>query len=634
MKLKVKELIIDSFAGGGGASLGIKWATGRCPDIAINHNLAAIKMHEANHPDTLHLHEDVWSADLEEIIAGRPVGLLWASPDCTHFSRAKGDTPVKNEIRGLAQVITKWARQFKPRVIILENVREFTTWGPLCPKWTCRSCRWKGVEGQTILKRVRRRCPRCDSLRVSQVEGLFPDPEKRGLLFNRWVSRLKSFGYDVEYKELNGADYGAPTNRKRLFVVARCDGYEINWPKPTHASPAKLVAGQQRHRTAAECIDWDIPCPSIFDRDPPLVEKTMRRIAMGTKRYVLDAAEPFLVVVNHGGDHFRGGSLLNPAPTVTKSHSAGVVVPQVAPLIMDVEHGSDLWRGRGVDVPMSTIMAQPKGGKHALVAAFMAQHNGGMVGNPADKPLATITQRGTQSQIVTAFMARHFGNSVGQSLEQPAPTELNIPHSYLVAGSLVQTGYGEREGQAPRALDINKPLGTVVAGGTKAGLVAANLVHANHGDKQWSSLEDPMRTITSANHAYLVSAFLLKWYGTGIQKNVLSPMDTITKKDRFSLIVVYISGVPFIIYDIGMRMLQPHELALAQGFPRDYILLGSKVNKVARIGNSVVPQVAEAVVRANLCTKLKKRKVEDVRGRRVPARGMAKGRRSSRLVKN
>jgi DNA (cytosine-5)-methyltransferase 1 len=297
----IEEIIVDTFAGGGGASDGISQALGREVDVAINHDEAAIRMHEANHPKTKHYIEDVWKAAPRMVTGGRPVGLLWASPDCKHFSRAKGGKPVSKNIRSLAWVVCRWAAEAQPRIIILENVREFADWGPLVPRWACADCPWKGTEGQAKLAqpRHRRRCPECESSRLSEEAGtLIPDPKRKGLTFRRFTGRLRNLGYEVDHKVLNAADYGAPTHRRRLFLVARRDGKAIRWPEPTHGDPKKLkddMLGLKPYRTAAECIDWSLPCPSIFDRKKPLADATLRRIAHGIKRYVLDNPKPFIV---------------------------------------------------------------------------------------------------------------------------------------------------------------------------------------------------------------------------------------------------------------------------------------------------------------------------------------------------
>ena len=265
-----RELVVDNFAGGGGASTGIEAAIGRPVDIAVNHSPAAIAMHRANHPDTQHYCEDIWEVDPVEACGGRPVGLAWFSPDCTHHSRAKGGKPRKKEIRGLAWVVIRWAKKVRPRVIMLENVEEFASWGPL-------------------------------------VKDGYPIKSKAGETYRQFIGKLSDLGYVVNDKPLVCADYGTPTIRKRLFVIARCDGGPVAWPEPTHGEgrPEDWIP-------ASEIIDWSLPCPSIFDRKKPLVEKTMRRIAAGLKRFVIDTGEPFIVPVTHGGGYNRSHSFQLP----------------------------------------------------------------------------------------------------------------------------------------------------------------------------------------------------------------------------------------------------------------------------------------------------------------------------------
>ncbi len=420
-------------------------------------------------------------------------------------------------------------------MIILENVREFEEWGPLVPRYACRQCDWKGTEGQAKLARVHIRCPRCNAVRLKQLDEQFPDPNRKGLTFKRWVGRLRAQGYKVEWKVLNAADYGAPTHRRRLFVIARRDGAPIIWPEPTHGDPKKLddtpLFGRLAPwRTAAECIDWDLPCPSIFDRKKPLKEATMRRIAMGIKRYVLETAEPFIVPVTRSGDRRSFGSS-EPLPTITtaKGGELSLCVP-----ILSKYHGqkANEPRCKSPTEPFNTLDTQPR---YALVSAFIAKHFGGMVGVPVETPLPTTTGKGCQNQIV-----------------------------------------------------------------------AANLVHMNHGEKQWSSLNDPLRTITSANHAAIVYSFLIRYFGTAIGQHCTEPLYTITGKDRFGLVIVHVAGEPYALVDIGMRMLTPRELARAQGFPNTYMLTGTKTSQVARIGNSVCPNVAKALVSANCESKVPK----------------------------
>jgi len=481
------ELIVDNFAGGGGASTGIEAALGRCVDIAINHDGEAIAMHTANHSATRHYCEDVWQIDPVEVCEGRPVGLAWFSPDCKHFSKAKGGKPVSKKIRGLAWIVVRWAKAVKPRIIMLENVEEFATWGPL------------GADGK-------------------------PCPIRKGLTFQRWWRSLEKLGYELDARELRACDYGAPTSRKRLFIIGRCDGEPIVWPQPTHGP------GLIPYRTAANCIDWSLPCQSIFDRKKPLAEATLRRIARGIMRYVVNNPRPFIVPVTHtGGD-----------------------------------------RVHGIDEPMRTITCA-KRGELALVMPFMAATSGPTYSQKPraiDAPLNTITTD-TRSSIVAAFLAKHNGGheATGQLLTDPAYTIVAVDQKALVTSHLLKLKGTSKDGQP-----VDEPLHTVQAGG---------------------------------NHYGEVRSFLVAYYGNERDGGKLTePMRTVTAKERFGLVTVH--GVDYQIVDIQMRMLAPHELYAAQGFPRDYIIAtdanGKPLTKTAQVrmcGNSVCPPVAEALVRAN-----------------------------------
>ena len=463
------ELIVDLFAGGGGASCGIEMATGRQVDVAINHDAAAVAMHQANHPQTTHHVCDVFEADPRVVTGGEPVGLLWASPDCTDHSKAKGGKPTRNrKRRALAWVVCRWAGQVRPRVICLENVEEFVDWGPL----------------------------------VGKPGAYRRDPRRKGDTFRQWVRELEGHGYRVEWRELRACDYGAPTIRKRLFVVARCDGEPIVWPERTHGPGTR-----RRYHTAADCIDWRVPMCSIFATPDeakawarywrkqgwklgtpkrPLAENTMERIAAGVQRYIIEADEPY--VVGH------------------------------------------------------------------------------------------------------------------------------------IAPTMVQSGYGEREGQAPRVLDLHAPLGTIVGGGQKHALVAAYLAKHFTG-VDGVPLTEPAPTVTTIDHNALVTAaldgapdrseqvtaFIQSYYGEGVGQEMGDPLRTITTKDRMGLVTVQHQGERYPITDIAMRMLWPRELYRAQGFPDNYVIdrgadgrRFTKTEQVRLVGNSVSPQVAAAIIAANV----------------------------------
>ncbi len=523
------ELIVDNFAGGGGASMGLEKAIGRSVDIAINHDPKALAMHKVNHPGTRHICEDVFNVDPEEVCDSKPVGLAWFSPDCKHFSKAKGGKPVEKKIRGLAWVAIRWASKVKPRIIILENVEEFEHWGPL------------------------------NSLNM-------PCPARKGDTFKQFVNELEKLGYKVEWRLLRACDFGAPTIRRRLFLIARCDAQPIVWPRPTHGK------GLQPYATAADCIDWSIPLTSIFGRKRPLVDATMRRIARGIKRFVLDAKEPFIVTCNHGGDRFRGQGLDKPLVTVTAAHDAhGLVVPYFVP--RHGEHPKQKPRCRAANLPLPTI---------------------------------TTTQNG--ATLVAAFIAKHYGGTrqtSGSSMKDPMSTVTTVDHNALVACNIVRS-FGQSVGSA-----MDKPIGSVTAGGGgKSSLLAAHLLSLKGNSRRMMPLSEPGPTICAGgNHAALVAALMAPYYGSGsgtTGRDLREPAPTITTKDRLQLVTVTIDQESYILVDIGMRMLQPRELYRAQGFPDDYVIdllyegkPLSKADQVRMCGNSVPPPFAHQIALAN-----------------------------------
>lgn len=670
----MRELIVDSFAGGGGASTGIELALGRSPDIAINHDAEALALHRINHPETWHLPHNVWKVDPVAVTAGRPVGLLWASPDCKHFSKAKGGKPVKRNIRDLAWVVPRWAKQVRPRVIILENVEEFRDWGPI------------------------------------SAEGV-PCKERKGDEFKRWCAELKRLGYRVEHRELRACDYGAPTIRKRLFVIARRDGEKIVWPKPTHGRPddPEVISGRKLPwRTAADIIDWSLPCHSIFlSREEgravgvnrPLADATMARIARGVKRYVIDAAKPFVVRTDmasasarngvHGVDEpirtmTTGGSLALATPFVTKfrANSTGSTLDEplhtvtadgenrarpggsaplglVSPILAGCGRRAGQSRERSADEPTATGTAKAD---VCLVAPVLTYAQQGGLNRSPEEPHSTICASAKdQNALIAAHLMtmRNAGKPFNGADEPTHTVTAGGAGLSLVAGTLIQTGYGEREGQEPRALDPAAPLGTVVAGDVKHAAVAAFLAQHNTGvvghamsepvstltaggqrgmpqqalvashvlnmkgsERAASGPHEPIPTICAGTtHAAEVRAFLTKYYGPAIGQDVYDPLHTATAKPRFGLVTVEIGGEPYVIADIGMRMLSPRELYRAQGFPDSYITdrglrvepregFGeddgpaevvpiTKTAQVRMCGNSVCPPLAQALVAAN-----------------------------------
>ena len=540
------ELIVDNFAGGGGASTGIEMATGMSVDIAINHDPEAIKMHKANHPSTRHYCESVWDVDPIKACKGHPVGLAWFSPDCKHFSKAKGGKPKDKNIRGLAWVTCRWAALVHPRVIMLENVEEFKTWGPLNRSHS-------------------------------------PIKKKQGEAFKKFVRQLEELGYEVQTKELVAADYGAPTKRKRFFMVARCDGQPITWPEHTHA-PAdseEVKKGLCKPYVGA-CteIDFSLPCPSIFDTSEeikekygiravrPLATKTMERIARGLKKFVLDNAEPFIVQCNHSGANWDYCRNMNePLPTITAKHGFGIVEPIISPYM-----GTNTTNHPGGDCrdPIHTITT---GNQQCVVAPTLIQYHSETADNDVrgqklDQPLNTV-DGSNRYGLVTSFLHKYYDGGyqgAGDTLANPLPTITAWDHNSICAASLIQLN--------------------------------------NHCDGR--DIKEPLPTITAGDgHFGEVRAFLIKYYGECTGQDIKAPLDTVTSHDRFGLVTV--NGVDYQIVDIGLRMLEPRELYGCQGFPDDYIIdhdytgkKYSRTEQVKRCGNAVPPPFARALVKANL----------------------------------
>jgi DNA (cytosine-5)-methyltransferase 1 len=627
------EIIVDNFAGGGGASTGIEMALG-CPvTIAINHDANAVVMHKANHPHTEHLCEDVFAVDPKAVCKGRRVKLAWFSPDCTHHSKAKGGKPRSKKIRGLAWVVIDWAREVKPRIIMLENVEEWIDWGPLTE------------EGQ-------------------------PCKQRKGEIFEKWKAELESLGYTVEYRVLRACDYGTPTIRKRVFVIARCDGEPIVWPEPTHGKPGSPEVKSKKLKpwpVAADIIDWSLPCPSIF-MDPveakklrlkrPLKDNTMKRIHRGLQKFVFDAKEPFVVTVNHGGDRFRGQGVNDPFMTVTAARDGhGLVETKIeryrdfkcencgeengetwwptcewcdhehsgaidshlttdiaAPFIQHIQHASKANGTMPTDEPLRTITATPKGGGMALACAYMAQHNNTSADSrSAGVPVSSITTTGSQQGVVAAHITKFRNGATGCDMTEPLPTitsggKMSRPGGANPLGVVV--GHLERQFGKSTGNSATEPVGAVTAGGGgKTALCASHLVKLRGTCKDGQPVTEPAPTITAGgNHVGEVRAFLMKYYGTAVGQDCKEPLDTVTANDRFGLVMI--KGELFQIVDIGMRMLSPRELYAAQGFPPDYKIGDresdgfkfSKSQQVAKCGNSVCPPLAAALVRANVET--------------------------------
>lgn len=574
-----EELVVDNFAGGGGASTGIELATGYSVDIAINHDPEAIKMHKANHPYTKHYCEDVWQVDPVKACNGHSVGLAWFSPDCKHFSKAKGGKPKDKFIRGLAWVACRWAGLVRPRVIMLENVEEFKTWGPL-------------------------------------NRGHHPIKSKQGKTFEKFVKQLTDLGYEMQFKELVAADYGAPTMRKRFFMVARCDGRPIVWPKPTHA-PAdseEVKTGLLKPYVGAYTqLDFSLPCPSIFDTSEeikekygiravrPLAPKTMERIARGLKKFVLENPEPFIIQCNHGGER-RPNDIREPMPTITGKHGYGIVEPY---MVQIGQTGFAADRSKDVREPLTTIVSK---NEHCLIepklAPYMGTNTTNHPGGNCKEPIHTITT-GNQQCLITPTLIQYSetrDNSItGQHIKDPIMSVDGSNRYGLVTSFLHKYYDGGYKGAGE---SVENPLPTVTAWDHNS-MVTANLIQMNnHCDGR--DIREPIPTITAGDgHFGEVRAFLIKYYGQGTGQDVKDPLDTVTAQDRFGLVTI--NGTDYQIVDIGLRMLEPRELYGCQGFPDDYIIDHDYTGKtyprseqVRRCGNAVCPPIPAALVRANL----------------------------------
>lgn len=642
------EIIVDNFAGGGGASTGMELATGRTVAIAINHDPDAILMHKTNHPYTEHLQASVWDVDPEQVCRGRSVGLAWFSPDCKHFSKAKGSALVDKKIRGLAWIVLRWAAKVRPRVIILENVEEFVTWGPV-------------RKGKPVKK-------------------------KAGQTFHKWKSQLKALGYEVEYKELVAADYGAPTTRKRLVIVARCDGRPISWPEPTHAHRDhwKVKSGKLLPWvSAAEIIDWTIPSYSIFasleelkekygiNAVRPLAQNTMRRTIRGVDKYTIKSGSPFIIECNHKGDG-HAFDLGEPVNTITGKYTGGVCEPVMSPFTFGNTTGS---AGAPVAEPVHTVTTA---GNQVLGAPIMApftfSNTGGSVGSPSCDPVHTIRTAG--GQILASANLMSIGQTGGgdriRDIREPSPTTVTKQEACIVAANMIQ--YHTEKTDAVRANDVSEPIPTIDTS-NRYGLTAANLIEY-YGNGQPLSVEKPLHTVVSHDREAIVSAHISKYFGGVVGEEITAPLPTVTTIDHNALtaahvvkfkgtnlgqhpndplqtvttsagefaacqvylakadgqdlmhwpkirellnkhcgysladdevLLLRICGVYCFIADISLRMLTPRELYNAMGFPSDYVIdrdykgnVYGKTKQVARCGNAVCPPMATAVVLANL----------------------------------
>jgi DNA (cytosine-5)-methyltransferase 1 len=540
------KIRVDLFAGGGGASIGTEMATGMPVDIAVNHNDNAISMHRINHPHTKHFTCDVYEVKPHEVTQGRGVAHLHASPDCTHHSQAAGGQPRSKSSRSLSWVICMWAGQAKPDLITMENVKQIRNWGPLIAK-RCKTTK-------RVIKLDRTVAAPGEYVPIEQ-QFLVPDPKRKGKTWRRFIKHLKGLGYDVEHNLLAACDYGAATTRERLFLAARRDGQPIYWPEPTHLKKPKR--GQTKQDVAANHFDFSIPCPSIFGRKKPLADATMRRIAKGVKKFVLDDANPFIVPIANWSNEVVH-SINEPLRTIT-AHPKGGSFAVVAPTL--VKFRAD-HIGQRIDTPLPTITAggnckRPAGAPHALglACAYLAQMNGGFnttPGHSLSKPMSTITNTGSQQQLVTANLILLRNNCDAKSLREPLHTTTTNNHHALMECTLSQEVIEEK--------------------------------------------------------ALRVAAFLMTYYGSGGNASSLNdPAPTITTKDRLALVTVHIDGESLVIIDIGLRMAKPKELYGCQGMPSNFIFdrghdgrKFTQSEQVKMVGNSVSPYPMAALVRANL----------------------------------
>ncbi|RLK56279.1 DNA (cytosine-5)-methyltransferase 1 [Stenotrophomonas rhizophila] len=632
-RLRAGEIVVDLFAGGGGASEALKQALGQDPALAYNHDALAIGMHAANHPLTSHHREDIWHADPRVDVARRPIGWFHASPDCTHFSQAKGGQPRSRKTRALSWVVLKWIGMLlradlvngtstAPRIFSMENVWQILTWGPLIAKRCKSTGRVLKMDGTVAA--TGERVP-------VEHQQLVPDKSRTGRTWRQFVAALRALGYVVEWRKLVASDFGAGTSRERLFLLGRRDGEPIVWPAASHGT----AAGQKPRVSAADCLDFSIPCPSIFGRKRPLADATMRRIAKGTMRHVIQSADPFIVPVTHQGAD-RVHDVHEPLRTITAANRGELMLamPELAPFITEHANASTQ-RTMAASDPLRTMCAGVKGGHFSVVTPILAGV-GGRAGQSEPRsggePLYTMTTK-ADTALVAPHLVKFRGDSIGTPATEPVPTitsgagaarPAGAAHALGVSAATLVTLRNNMAGADPQ-----EPLSTIAAQGEHHALATAFLEQANGGFYEGGGRDarDPVSTITatgsqqqlvtadlaklSPEHqegALRVAAFLVKYYGTGANvPSLTDPADTITTKDRLALVTVVIKGTPYVIVDIGLRMLKPHELYRAQGFPAGYIIdrtaNGTPLTTsaaVRMVGNSVSPPPLRALAEANL----------------------------------
>ncbi|HCL4121578.1 TPA: DNA cytosine methyltransferase [Pseudomonas aeruginosa] len=643
-------IIVDLFAGGGGASTGLEMGLGRQVALAINHNPAAISMHTANHPHAVHYQTDVWGVDPLEATDGKLVAWLHASPDCRHHSQAAGGQPRKKEIRDLSWVVIKWVGKLRrkrkgPWVLSLENVKQILQWGPLVAKRDTATGRVVKLDGTVAAPGEQ--VPRGEQFLVPDtgaITGSAARRRKRRAKFQRhgqpkgrsWAhfcDMLRGLGYQVEHWVERNCDYGDPTSRQRLYMVAVADGYEPVAPTKTHA--AKPSKGLKPYRTAAECIDWSDLGQSIRNRKRPLAEATMRRIAKGIEKEVLQRAQPFIVpIANWSREAVH--PVDQPLNTVTAWPKGGAF-SVATPTLIQVGYGErdgQAPRVPGIDKPLGTVVAG--GIKHAVAAAHLVKFRFDATGSPVDEPMPTITSGGECKRPAGAAHALGLASAVlvgaggpsysgkPASVDQPLGTVVAENHRAIATAFLAQMNGGYNTTHSKPA---DAPMSTITNSGSQQQLVTASLLHLR-GNCDARAADEPLHTVSAGgtHHGLItaemvassltpeqlegatwVAAFLMKYHGTG--ENILpldKPVSTVTTKDRLALVTVWISGSPYVIVDIRLRMLKPRELYRAQGFPDSYIIDrghdGREFNlseQVHMCGNSVSPGTMAAIARAN-----------------------------------
>ena len=629
----LNELIIDNFAGGGGASVGIELATGRPVDIAVNHDADAIAMHSVNHPYTMHYKEDVFAIDPLTVTGGRPVGIAWFSPDCKHFSRAKGNKPVEHKIRGLSWVIIKWAMSsVAPRCIFMENVEEIQTWGPLITDKDGKQRPDPEHAGETfkafigiLSDGVSADCPAlAEACEFLNIERGSADEQRL----------IKGLGYKLDYKVLKACDYGAPTIRKRFYLIARNDGKPIVFPAPTHGKGK----GLKPYRTAAECIDWTIPCPSIFERKRPLATNTLRRIARGLDKFVIKNSKPYILEMNFD-NQFQ--DIDKPMSTQTAVNKHFVVTPS----LVECSHKN----GTGVHNVKDPLNTQTGKACFAIETPFLTKFQQHSKGQDAKAPLDTVMPGATRFGAVTPFLTPiGYGENKNQaprvnSANEPVSTVVSSCKQYLTVPALIQYHSEQSKGEV-RGQKIDEPIMTV-DGSPRYATFAANIVHYYGGADHASKSDAPIPTVTTMPRHYLCASNLCVLRKNMDGKSLEKPLPTLTtsaghfaeirtyllpidntqelyhwhevrkllneyanyKIEENEILIIEINGVPHFIGDVGMRMLKAEELKLAQGFPVDYVIdierhIGKKyceAKQIARLGNAVCPPVATALIRAN-----------------------------------